>query len=205
MAYDENQSRGRNTNSVMGDWVDRGPWQYWDTVTLLSGSALQATYNPFSVPIGQQNPAVSGQIKTKLQTNLTRGNQFPPPRCLLLMAIGFYFQSSMLKSDIDLILNSCYMEFKIDEKTFHEGFLWMFPAGAGLTGVTQNSGESVYTLGVPAPQNMRRYGDWAKYIAPLQQFSMTLTFGGGGVAAPTLTADSNMIVFLDGLTDRSVQ
>jgi hypothetical protein len=73
--------------------------------------------------------------------------------------------------------------------------------------------ESVYTVGLPAPQAMRRYGDWAKYVAPIQQFSMTLNFGGGGVPIPSIGPttgeaadyDGSLIVYLDGLTDRSVQ
>ena len=185
MSADE--AKGRNTNSIMADWVDRGPWQYWDTITFPNSGIgpVQQQYSPFSVQIGAQNPLTSAvTTKTKLQTNMVRGNQFAPPRCLLLIAIGFYFTSNFLKPDIDKILNSCYMEFRIDDKIFHEGFLWMFPPGAGLMGATTQMTESVYTLGLPAPQAMRRYGDWAKYVAPIQQFSMVLNFGGGGVAIP---------------------
>lgn len=202
------EAQGRNTNAIMAGWVDRGPWQYWDTITFTGGAAVAQQYSPFSVPIGAQDP-LTLVTKSKLQTNMVRGNQFPPPRCLLLISVGFYFSSQMLKADIDKILDSCWMEFRIDDKIFHEGQLWEFPAGAGLAGVTTNNGESVYTNGLPAPQYQRRYGDWAKYIAPIQQFSMTITFGGGGVAVPTIgTANVNpgvLVVTLDGLTDRSVQ
>jgi hypothetical protein len=206
-------AQGRNTNAIMEGWVDRGPWQYWDTITFPNAGtgAVMQQYSPFSVPIGQQNPLTTvTSTKTKLQTNLTRSNQFPPPRCLLLMAIGFYFTGNFLKADIDKIMNACYMEFKIDDKIFHEGFLWMFPAGAGLTGVSTQTAESVYTNGMPSPQHMRRYGEWAKYIAPQQQFTMTLNFGGGGIAIPSIGSSTGdypgqLVVFLDGLTDRSVQ
>lgn len=209
------EAQGRNTNAIMADWVDRGPWQYWDTVTFPSAAVgpVAQQYNPFSVPIGSQNPlTLVTTTKTKLQTNMVRQNQFPPPRCLLLIAIGFYFSSQFLKPDIDKILDSCYMEFRIDDKIFHEGQLWEFPPGAGLAGVSTQTTESVYTLGLPAPQYQRRYGDWAKYIAPIQQFSMTITFGGGGVAIPSIGNPDVMedypgvlVITLDGLTDRSVQ
>lgn len=198
------EAQGKNTNSIMSGWVDRGPWQYWDTITGNAGAALASTYSPFSVPIGQQNPLPGPATKTKLQTNMVRGNQFPPPRCLLLIQIGFYFSSTMLKSDIDLILDNCWMEFRIDDKIFHEGQLYQFPGGAGLAGVTTQTGESVYTLGLPAPVYTRRYDAWSKYIAPLQQFSMTLIFP----TPPTMNANGPglyMVTFLDGLTDRSVQ
>lgn len=211
---DAAQAAGRNTNSVMAGWVDRGPWQYWDTITFLAGGVASSTYSPFSVPIGAQDP-LTNLTKNKLQTNMVRGNQFPPPRCLLLGAIGFYFESNWLKADIDLILANYYIQFRIDEKIFHEGYLWLYPAGAGLAGVSVNSGESVYTNGLAAPGYMRRYGDWSKYIAPLQQFSLDMIWqpsqvvtsgiGTASSAPPTLANGGTLRVFLDGFTDRSVQ
>jgi hypothetical protein len=205
------QAQGKNTNSIMAGWVDRGPWQYWDTVDNGAGTTpgapgqpVPAQYQLFSVPIGAQNP-LTGATKTKLETNMTRQNQFPPPRCLLLVAIGFYFSSRMLKSDIDLILDGSYMEFRIDDKIFHEGQLWEFPGGAGLWGVTTNNGESVYTNGLPSPCYQRRYDDWAKYIAPLQQFSLVINFPGTPPTMSSLGIGAYFVCPLDGLTDRSVQ
>lgn len=198
------EAQGKNTNSIMAGWVDRGPWQYWDTVTGDPGVALAQSYSPFSVPIGQQNPLPGPTTKTKLQTNMVRGNQFPPPRCLLLIQIGFYFSSTMLKSDIDAFIDGCWMEFKIDDKVFHEGLTWLFPAGAGLSGVATQTGESCYTNGLPAPVYTRRYDAWSKYIAPLQQFSMEIKFN----TRPTMDEDGEgllLVIVLDGLTDRSVQ
>jgi hypothetical protein len=210
----QQEAQGKNTNAIMAGWVDRGPWQYWDTVTLLAGAVMASTYSPFSIQIGQQD-SLTSLTKNKLQTNIVRGNQFPPPRCLLLIAIGFYFESNWLKADIDAVLANYYMEFRIDDKIFHEGYLWLHPAGAGLSGVSTQNGESVYTLGVPAPGYMRRYGEWSKYIAPLQQFSMNLIWQpsqviGSGIGTPsttppTLTNGGTLRIFMDGLTDRSVQ
>ena len=209
------QAQGRNTNAIMAGWVDRGPWQYWDTVQGAAGVALASSYSVFSVPIGQQNPLVVGTTKTKLLTNMTLGNQFSPPRCLLLLQLGFYFGgqatpgagpfSPMSLPDITAILNSCWMEFRIDDKVFHEGQLWQFPAGVGLAGVSQATGQQSWTNGLPAPCYSRRYGDWAKYIAPLQLFTLNILFPG---TPPTMDANGPgfyMPVFMDGLTDRSVQ
>ena len=77
--------------------------------------------------------------------------------------------------------------------------------GAGLAGVSTQTGESVYTLGLPSPRFTRRYDSWSKYIAPLQQFSMIIQFSG---TPPTMSATGvglYLPVYLDGLTDRSVQ
>lgn len=191
-------------NSIMAGWVDRGPWIYYDLVQVNANTASPSSLNPFSVPIGGQDPIVSTQ-KTKLQTNMQRGNQFPPPRCLVMMMLGFYFSDQMLKSDIDLVLNSCYIEFRIDDKIFWEGLLWKFPAGFGLTGFTTQNGQSSFTNGIPAPQFSRRYGEYSKYIAPLQQFSLSIIFPG---TPPTFSANGvgwQMYCLLDGLTDRAVQ
>jgi hypothetical protein len=198
------EASGKNTNSIMAGWVDRGPWQYWDTVVGAASVALASSYSPFSVQIGAQDPLTS-TTKTKLATNMVRGNQFAPPRCLLLIQIGFYFSSRMLKADIDLVLDNCWVEFRIDDKIFHEGQIWQFPAGAGLMGTTTRNGESAWTNGMPSPVFTRRYDAWSKYIAPLQQFSMTITFGGTPPTMSALGPGLYMVPVLDGLTDRSVQ
>lgn len=194
----------RNTNAIMAGWIDRGPWQYRDTLTLTQGvngfaGVLQNEYSMFSVQIGAQDPYTAVQ-KTKLQTNMVRPNQFPPPRCLLLMALGFEFVT-MTKADIDLIVNNCYMEFKIDEKVYHEGWLEQYPPGVGLTGVTTNTSESSWVNGLASPFYQRRYNDWSKYIAPEQQFSLTLFFPN----PPTVAGNVLIRILMDGLTDRSVQ
>jgi len=213
MSAQEAQSVGRNTNAVMAGWVDRGPWQFWDTVIAAAGTQLLSSYAPFSIPIGQSSPQLGGAIKTKLYTNLVTPNSFAPPKCLLLMQLGFLFGAQpilgtwtpMFLDDIAAVLNSSYMEFKIDDKIFHEGQLWQFPPGVGLAGASAQTGQQVWTNGYPAPGYARRYKDWAKYIAPLQQFSCTIYFP---ETPPTLDANGcglYMPVFMDGLTDRSVQ
>lgn len=208
------QAAGRNTNSIMQGWVDRGPWIYYDSLTILKGVQMQQTYSPFSIAIGQQD-SLTNLPKNKLQTNMVRGNQFPPPRCLLLGSIGIYFDMNWLKADIDAIMTQYFMEFVIDEKRFHEGHLQLYPSGAGLSGVSTQNGESAWNNGLPAQGYARNYGDWAKYIAPEQQFSMTLNWQASQVVSsaigtattvpPTPTNGGVIRIYLNGLTDRSVQ
>ena len=211
------EAQGRNTNSIMAGWVDRGPWQYWDTLQASAGNQLASSYSQFAVPQGALNPLVPGNVvKTKLQTNMQQPGTFPPPKCLLLLAIGFYFGAQpvgtnpavwtpMLLNDISAVLNGSYMEFKIDDKVFHEGQLWEFPAGAGLAGYSTQSGQQSWTNGLPSPCYQRRYAAWSKYIAPLQLFTMTIILPG---TPPTMDANGPGLYItstLDGLTDRSVQ
>ena len=211
---------GRNTNAFVANTVDQEPYVYWDAGTLIAAAGAQVSgqYFTFSIPIGTPNPALTGGIaNTKLQTNMQVGNQFPPPRCLLLNAICFQYASNMLKADIDAIENGAYFEFKIADKIFFEGYLRDCPAGAGLMGVSTNSGESVYTNGWPTPAGRRTFGSWAKYIPPLTRFSLNVVFNGsnnivgGSATPPTMTVAGsggtgmNIRVVLDGITALPVQ
>jgi hypothetical protein len=215
---------GRNTNAFVANTVDQEPYIYWDAGSLVAAAGAQLTgaYFPFSIPIGQPNPLLpqvggNNQNNTKLQTNMQTGNQFPPPRCLLLNAIGFQYASNMLKADIDAIENGAYFEFKIADKIFFEGYLRDCPAGAGLMGVSTNSGESVYTNGWPTPAGRRTFGSWAKYIPPLTRFSLNVVFNGsnnivgGNATPPTMTVANlggtgmNIRIVLDGITALPVQ
>lgn len=207
MAYDQTKylsaadAKGRDTNSIMQGWVDRGPWIYYDTVTMAAGVASATQYFPFSVAIGQGDPLNGNAVKTKFETNMQRGNQFPPPKCMLLFALEIQFDSTCLLSDIQLAMANSYLEFKIDDKVFHEGYLQFFPGGMGLCGASTNNAEAVWTNGIPAPGYSRRYDEWSKYIAPEQQFSCTWYLK----TAITPTAEVKMRWAMDGLTDRSVQ
>lgn len=197
---------GQDINSIMGGWVDRGPWKYWDTWTNLVGSptiAVPSSVDFFTVPIGQVD-IYTGLRKTKLQTNMVRSGQFAPPRCLVLMQIGVQITSTNIKADVDKVFNNCYLEFKIDDKIFYEGFLWMFPSGTGYTGSVNPGGTDQYfNNGFPAPQATWRSPEFAKYIAPIQQFSLSLKFP--NLVLPTLANQFQLVTFLDGLTDRAVQ
>jgi hypothetical protein len=211
----------RDINSIMANWVDRGPWQYYDTVRQASSSQLLASYSPFSIPIGTQDP-FNSLAKTKLITNMVRGNNFPPPRCLVIMQVGFYFSSAMFKNDIDLIMDNALIEIRIDDKIYMEGQIWQFPAGVGLFGASTQTGQASWTNGLASLDATRRYGEYSKYVAPLQQFSMTISFPGtpptlsatiitaGGAGGTYGSSSANnaalyMVPFFDGLTDRSVQ
>lgn len=198
-------SGGRNTNAVMPNVVDRGPWFVWDTVQVAAAGTVVSQYNLFSTPIGQPNPWTNNSQKTKLQTNMTNSNQFSPPKCMLVRRLGFYMSSRMLKGDIDLIWDNCYMEFKIDDKIYHEGQLYKFPPGAGMSGLTTQSGIGAFNNGLPSIAYCVDFGDWAKYIAPLQNFTLNIFFPG---TLPTM--DPNGVgwyqpTFIDGLNDRPVQ
>ncbi len=194
-------------NSLIGGMVDRGAWKYWDTINIAQGTQLPSqSMQFFATPINAVDP-YNATRKTKLQTNMQLAGQFPPPRCLVLMQLGILF-SNVLLSDIQLVCQNYYMEFAIDNKVFFEGRLEFFPCGYGVYGNSQNSGESVWGIGFPAPQATVRYMQYAKYIAPQQLFTWNLITPN---TPPTLAATAvggkglSMVGFIDGITDRSVQ
>jgi hypothetical protein len=229
------QQQNFDINSLMAGWVDRGAWQYYDRVILplsgtgstVGGSAgqLPTLLTPFSVGINKPD-AITGINKTKNWTNLPNSGQFNPPRCLILQRLGVYFEPTMLLADIELVEMNAYFEFRIDDKIFFEGLLQFHPPGMGIAGFSDKTSEGVWTNGMCNPHATRSFGNFAKYIAPLQNFSWNVTFPNlanvtnaiGGATPGTnpgtsllLTAAAsggtglNMVFIMDGLTDRSVQ
>ncbi len=195
-----------DVNSVVGGLVDRRPWQYWDTFTWPLASptvALPSEVALFTVPMNQLDLYVTTMRKTKLQTNMTASGQFVAPECLLLQQIGIYLCEGNTKAAIDQFFENCYMEFKINQKIFWEGQPWQYPAGVGMMGgnALGTSTDAFWTNGFPAPQATRRAGNFSKYIAPLQPFSLKFIFPG---TPPTMATAFKLVVFLDGLADAPV-
>ena len=208
---------GGDINSLMAGWVDRGAWIYYDRIfqpvaSTFGGApgVLAQTYSPFSIGLNKPDAITPGYNKTKLFTNLPNSGQFNPPRCMILQRLGF-FCDNMSLVDMVTFFENAYFEFRIDEKIFFEGLLEFHPGGMGFAGATSNNAEAVWTNGIPDPHATRSFGDYSKYIAPLQNFFLTITlpavspFTG---AAPSLSTQGNglnIVCLMDGKTDRSVQ
>jgi len=214
-------------NSILGNFVDRGVWPYYDIpyAALTAGSVtLPTQVTLFATPVGTSDP-VTNLTKTRVQTNMiSAGSQygFGATRCLILEAIGFGFPSYLQKANVDQILGTSYMQFQIAEKIFYEGRLELWPGGFGLMGVSTQTGEESWTLGLPVPEAMRRFNlEYGKYIAPTIPFNLTVYFPNaptiavagtaatipGALTNPTSSAICVPYLFalLDGLTDRAVQ
>lgn len=213
--------RGYDINSLMAGWVDRGAWIYYDRIfqpltgtgSTYGGAAgqLAQTYTAFKIGLNSPD-AITQQNKTKIWTNLPNGGQFNPPRCMVLRRLGFVFEYTMALSDIELFLGNAYLEFKIDDKIFFEGTLDFWPGGMGLTGYSTANNQAVWTNGLTTPHAMRDYGPYAKYIAPLQNFSLTITLpstgpfnGNSSLFLNNNGTGLNVKCLMDGITDRSVQ
>jgi len=205
--YTRTTSNPEDINSIVGGMVDRSPWRWWDTwnqplasPAVPVGTGGQVYF--FQVAQNQVDP-LTGLQKTKLDTNMTQAGQFSPPYCLVMEQFGFYIESNDTLADVKKAFGGCYFEFRILGKIFFEGLLWMAPGAFGLTGHQNAQSTDQYIVnGLPAPQYGYRVGKFARYIPPLTQFQMKLTFPG---TAPTLSSAWKLVCYLDGLSDNPVQ
>lgn len=134
------------------------PGHIWDHMVTAQSSAPAATTALYSVGIGGTGYGVTN--KTKYDTNLQQGNRQNPGETFVATQLGFRFNPQMKLSDIFLILNACYFEFYLQAAgaIFAEGPLWLYPSGGGISGVTTNTNESVWDIGVPNILVARAWG-----------------------------------------------
>src|SRR3990167_1646926 len=138
-----------DNNTFVGNVLDRGPWQFYDTLQVTQAAAIPQSVQYFSVPIGGQilTGPLTGAAKTKLQTNMKKSNQLPQPQRFLMRSLGFYFTASTWLPDQIAVMEGCYFLFKIDEKVYHEGLLEFMPSGLGTTGMSVISSQQVWQNG----------------------------------------------------------
>ena len=220
-------------NALIGQMVDRRKTYVYDTLKLAPGTTVANTpYRFFQNPIGYPDPYNGNQVKTELETNMRSSGMFNPPYDMIINNLGFLFLFNNRVFDITQIMNLGWFEFKILEKTMWMGHLWRHPPGAGVTGCSTQTTESVWQNGVPSPPDVWLFRDYKKYIPPLVNFSLTLNFpetyntfynsnlpasvtgvlgSGIGTSLPTLegtAAGGNgivLIAFMNGLSDGPVQ
>lgn len=198
-------------NAIIGEMVDRGVWTYYYTLKLAAGATVANSYALFNAALGSADPyplTTPAPVLTKVETNIPTAPFFTAPTDLILDSIGFEFVNDGRLADIVAFIKNCYFEMKIDSKIFFEGQLDMYPNGTGVAGFTTQTSESSWTIGVPNLHSRNRFGNYAKYIAPLQRYSLVvyfpttlitlLTSGAGGAGLWLKT-------YFNGLTDRAVQ
>jgi hypothetical protein len=201
-------------NAILGGYVDRGIWTYYYTVKIAAGATVGTQYSFFGAAMNQADPyplVTPAPVLTKLETNIPQGNFFNPPRDMILDQLGFVFSYDTRIVDITAFLKNSYFEFKIDDKIFFEGGLDLHPPGVGISGMTTQSSESAWNIGMPNPHAVCRFGNFAKYIAPMQRYSLVVYFP---EATPTLLQSATapagghgmwIRALMKGLTDRAVQ
>lgn len=209
----------RASNPIMPNSADIVDWVLYDRFTFVAGATIPNQFNFFTAPIGAGG-------KTKVDTNMELVQQLPAPLWMNVTGIGFWFASDTIKLDIDLLVNSSYIEFWIGQKVYLEGPLQCFPGAAGLAGVSTQTNESVYSNGTPRsgnhfdvrlPSGLGLGGGQISdgliglTILQNQQFSVRVLAPGGGAtltaaaAVPTPGNGLRIMAYLYGILSRGVQ
>lgn len=219
-----------NINALVNQMVSRDIWAYYYTLKLAAGTTFAASYSLFNAAAGSSDPyPLSGTpVLTHVETNMpsAASNGFSAPRDLITDQLGFYFLPAGCGaansgvgtyaniSDMYAFSQYSYFEWKIIDKVFAEGFLELQPPGVGFAGFTTTSNANIVTLGMANPHAVNRMNNFAKYLAPLMPWSVTIYFPSGsgpqGVSAAMLAQSVGgnglwLKSFLKGLTDRAVQ
>jgi hypothetical protein len=196
--------RGRQGNPIAPNKADILPWYLYDFLTTAQAAAASVEYDFFTVP--------QGGTKTKVQTNLTQVSQLPAPQHFNCTSLQIYFASNMFLTDINSMLNNYYLEFWVGDKIYAEGPLFKYPSGAGLAGVSQTSGQQVFTNGIANCMAVVdfRMGDnpIGIHILQGQNFKVKI-LSSASFGSFTATASSgtglNFYCILEGILSRGVQ
>lgn len=191
----------RSRNPIAQDLADVIPYKIYDTLTTAKNTQASTTYQFFTTP--------QSATKSKLLTNLEQAGRLPDPRHFFVRALRFIFSSDMLLTDIVAMLKNYYVEFWIGNKIYMEGPMYLFPGGAGVSGVTTNSNESTYSLGRADVTTVDDFGDKGFSILQGQTFKVNvITPNSPPTFSNNTTPASNgltLICVLDGLIAREVQ
>jgi len=199
-----------DNNTFVGNTLDRGPWVLYDKQQITQAAAIPTAWQFFNLSVGQTivGGPLAGTAKTKLQTNMLKGNQLPQPQRFLLRSLAFYFDASTQLIDQILLTEGCYFEFKIDQKVYHEGLLQFNPSGLGLDGLPGGAAAvDLVQIGQRTLTARRDYGDYARVISDALAFSLVLYFPTAVSATSTANGGTNisLVAIMDGILDRLVQ
>jgi len=134
------------------------PRQIWDHAVAAQSAALASNVPMFSVPIGSTGNGVTG--RTKYDTNLLKANSLNPGEAFILMQLGFSFNPLMSLADIKTLLGQYYFELSIVQagSVFADGPLWLYPLGTGIAGMSTNTNESSWNIGIANLMVARAWG-----------------------------------------------
>lgn len=199
----------RITNPIAPNQADIVNWILYDRVVTAAAANTAVQYTFFQQPIG-----TAGKLKE--DTNLEQVQRLPDPQWFNTYTLGFYFDSEMVKVDIDSFLKDYYFEFWVGQKIYLEGPLQAAPSGYGLYGASTKNNEGAWANGYPAQANVFDFrvpppmGDGVTGVTILQgqQFQVRVigtAFALGAAAAPLNGIGLDLMCILTGVLSRGVQ
>lgn len=189
-----------NDSSYVRDQMDVQQTPLYDQIVIAAGSALTVTTSAFFTNVG------SNANKNIAQTNLTRANELISPEAFSIKQFRLRWSENILRVDLTNILGAVaagfVFEFYIGKKPYMQVPIWMCPAGGGITGFSDLTGESCYTNGWPSSSAARSIAlplvisSKASFLGQLNGPTYTLNAGGTGLT---------MMCVLEGFYARGVQ
>jgi hypothetical protein len=189
-----------NDSAYVRDQMDVQQTPLYDQIVIAAGSALTVTTSAFFTNVG------ANANKNIAQTNLTRANELISPEAFSIKQFRLRWSENVLRVDLTSILGNSttgfVFEFYIGKKPYMQVPIWMLPAGGGIFGFSDLTGESCYTNGWPSSSAARSIAlplvisSKASFQGQLNGPSYTLNSGGTGLT---------MMCVLEGFYARGVQ
>lgn len=185
-----------NDSSYVRDQMDVQQTPLYDSFIVNAGSALTILTSVLFTNVG------SNANKTPNQTNLTRANELIAPEAFAIKQFRLRWSEDIKRVDLTNLLNGFVFEFYIGKKPYMQLPIWMCPAGGGISGFSDLTGESMYGNGWPASAAARTIAlplvisSKASFQGQLDGPSYTLNAAGTGI---------NFYCILEGFYARGVQ
>lgn len=180
----------------ISDQLDVQDTPVYDTITYAASAQITTPNSQFFTNVGSQ----SG--KSYVQTNMTQSQTLIAPEAFSVFGIRLYWDSTVLRADLNSILQGFVYEFWLGQKYYQRAPIPHFSAGMGISGFTTKTTESVYTNGTPLREGMHKLAiplviaNQMKFYGQLVGSNFTLSASGSGLI---------MICELVGLYARGVQ
>jgi len=138
------------TSSYVPNLMDVQHSPIYDTITIAGLGTVSNLTTAFFTQVG---PA-SG--KTLGQTNMTQQQKLMAPQAFSIFAIRLRWKETILRADLDAILDAFCLEFSKGEKVYNRAPLWYYSCGGGIAGFTTRTDESAYLNGPAHRESMHK-------------------------------------------------
>lgn len=137
------------SNPIAPNQADVVKWVIYDRFQFAASTTVPNSFQFFTQPIGTNN-------KTQVDTNMQQVQRLPDPQWFNTEGVGFYFGPLTSPVDLANFTATEAMEFWVGQKTYLEGPVQCFPAGAGIFAsiAPYQNAASIVTNGLPRIDNI---------------------------------------------------
>jgi hypothetical protein len=141
--------RSVKTNPIAPNQADIVKWVIYDRFQFAPSTTVPSSFQFFTVPSGNNN-------KTQADTNMSQVQRLPDPQWFNTEGVGFYFGPLTSPVDLANFTQSEAIEYWVGQKTYLEGPVQCFPAGAGIFAsiAPYQNAASVVSNGLPRIDNI---------------------------------------------------